>query len=92
MMLSSLQNALPPCAILLFNFLYLVMVLSHHLNEVYVSAYLFDLLSINNHIIHVGMLVTHYFSLPQMYLKAYWLAEVMAYLGAFPVTLRWSLL
>ena len=66
-----------------FHFLYLVMVLSHHLPEIYVSVDLLDLLSIDNHIIFVDMLVTHYFSLPQMHLKAYWLADVMDILKHF---------
>ena len=66
-----------------FHFLYLVMVLSHHLPEIYVSVDLLDLLSIDNHIILVDMLVTHYFSLPQMHLKAYWLADVMDILEHF---------
>ena len=59
-----------------FHFLYLVLVLSHHLPEIYVFIDLLDLLSIDNHIILVDMLVTHYFSLPQTLLKAYWLADV----------------
>ena len=66
-----------------FHFLYLVMVLSHHLPEIYISVDLLDLLSIDNHIILVDMLVTHYFSLPQMHLKAYWLADVMDILEHF---------
>ena len=40
-----------------FHFLYLVMVLSHHLPEIYVSVDLLDLLSIDNHIILVDMLL-----------------------------------
>ena len=60
-----------------FHFLYLVMVLSHHLHEIYTSVDLLDLLSIDNHIILVDILVTHYFGLSQMHLKTYWLADVM---------------
>ena len=63
--LSSLPNALYPCQILRFYFLYLVMALSHHLREIGVSVDLLDLLSIDNHIILVDILVTHYFSLPR---------------------------
>ena len=47
-----------------FHFLYLVMVLSHHLSKIYITVNLLDLLSINNHIILVDMLVAHYFGLP----------------------------
>ena len=54
-----------------FHILYLVMVLSHHLSEIDGSVDLFDLLSIDNHIILVDMLVTHYFSLPQIHLATY---------------------
>ena len=38
-----------------FHFLYLVMVLSHHLSKIYITVNLLDLLSINNHIILVDM-------------------------------------
>ena len=66
-----------------FHFLYLVMVLSHHLPKIYITVDLLDLLFINNPIILVDMLVTHYFSLPQIYLKAYWLADIMNILKHF---------
>ena len=60
-----------------FHFLYLVIVLSQHFPEINISLDLFDLLFINNYINLVDMLVTHYFSLPQMHLKAYWVADVI---------------
>ena len=66
-----------------FHFLYLVMVLSHHLHKIYITVDLLDLLSSDNHIILVDMLVTHYFGPPQMHLKAYWLADVMDILQHF---------
>ena len=49
------------------HFLYLVMVLSHHLPEIYVFVDLLDLLLIDNHIILIYVLVTHYLSLPGAY-------------------------
>ena len=73
-----------------FHFLYLVMVLSHHLPKIYVTVDLLDLISIDNHIILVDMFVTHYFGLPQMHLKTYWLADFHGYLAAFPVALMWT--
>ena len=39
-----------------FYFLYLVMVLSHHLSKIYITVNLLDLLSINNHIILVTII------------------------------------
>ena len=66
-----------------FHFLYLAMVLSHHLPKTYITVDLFDLLSIDYHIILVEMLVTYYFGLPQMHLKAYWLAYAMDILQHF---------
>ena len=47
-----------------FHFLYLVIVLSHHLPKIYISVDL-NLLFIDNHIL-VDMLVTYYFSFPQI--------------------------
>ena len=52
-----------------FHFLFLVMVLSHHLPDI---------------IILVNMLVTHYFTFPQMHIKDYWFANVMDILEHFP--------
>ena len=66
-----------------FSFLVVVVVLSHHLSEIDVSVNLLDLLSIDNHIILADVLVTHCFSLPQMHVKAYWLADVMDILEHF---------
>ena len=66
-----------------FHFSYLVMVLSHLLPKIYLSVDLLDLLSIDNCIILVDMLVTHYFGLSQMHVKAYWLADVMDILQHF---------
>ena len=66
-----------------FHFLYLVMVLSRHLPKIYITIDLHDPLCIDNHIILVGMLVTHYFSFLQMQLNAYWLADVMDILEYF---------
>ena len=77
MMFSSFAECNPSLYDSPFQFLYLVMVLSHHLPEIDVSVNLLHLLSVDNHIILVDMLVTHYFSLPQMHLKAHWLAGVM---------------
>ena len=82
MMLSSFIECTPSLADSHFHFLYLVMVLSHHLPEIDVSVELLNLLSIDNHIL-VDMLVTHYFSLPQMHLKTYWPADVMDILEHF---------
>ena len=66
-----------------FHFLYLVLVLSHHLPEIHVFVDLLNLLSIDNHIILVEMIVTHYFGLTQIHLKAYWLADVIDILEQF---------
>ena len=44
-----------------FYFLYMIMVFSHHLPEIDVSVDLLNLLSIDDQIILVDMLVTHYF-------------------------------
>ena len=49
----------------------------YYLTEVDISVNLLDLLSVDNHIILVDMPVTHFCSLPQMHLKAYWLADAI---------------
>ena len=74
MILSSLQNAFHACPILLFISCTCSWFFSHHLPEIYISVDPLDLLSIDDHIILVDMLVAHYF--PRC-IKAYWLADVM---------------
>ena len=66
-----------------FHFLYLIMVLIHHLPDIYVSVDLFYFLSIDNNIVLVDKLVEGYFSLPQTHLRLYWLADIKDILEHF---------
>ena len=63
-MISSLPNSLPHCPILLFISSTWSWSLVIICPTIYVSVVLLDLLSIDNHIILVDMLVTRYFSSP----------------------------